>query len=136
MSISQVISQSTSQEHISQTHDWLQQRNYCSDSSKEHVSQKAAQTLIQSTANRYQTPVEVWSKFGRNFISDYNLARRSLVEVSSKLRPLEWMDNLENSDFFFNSNYFVEKIYIFFEQRLHKIVILQIRYKQETIVDI
>ena len=46
------------------------------------------------------------------------------------------MDNLENSDFFFNSNYFVEKIYIFFEQRLHKIVILQIRYKQETVVDI
>ena len=40
------------------------------------------------------------SKFGRNFISDYNLARRSLVEVSSKLRPLEWMDNLENSDYF------------------------------------
>ena len=60
-----------------------------------------------------------------------------MVEVSSKLRPLEWMDILENSDYFFkNSNYFVEKIYIFFEQRLHKIVILQIRYKQETIVDI
>ena len=77
-SISQVISQSTSQEHISQTNDWLQQRNYCSDSSKEHVSQKLPKHWFKAL----QIDTKHLSKFGRSFISDYNLA----VEVWSKFR--------------------------------------------------